>query len=153
MVAVAVRKEVGPDEQAACPGLHQRIERTEMGRPAFVRGVQVKEECEDPLAGMMVLPVSGIQVIIELAVAAVVGRLPGFEVRGIDTEPFLEIALDALQHRLQLAAEPLLMGRLTDPMARQHVVVRAIALPLVGEAGTPEREGELFEYSAALVAR
>src|SRR5262249_27187914 len=152
-IAKAVRIEIVPRQQPARPGFHVALECAKASSTTLLRRVQIKKERENPLARVVALPISGVQVFVELPVARVVGRLPWFEVRGVDVEERGEAVLEAPQKGFEASAEPFLVRGLTHPERGQHVTIGAILLRLKRQTRAPERELQFVQDAAAFFLR
>ena len=149
-IAFAIGEQVVPDEEASGLGVHIGVEGAEVRAATLLRSVQIKQKGMKPFASEVFAPVSSIEMIVELAIATVVGSLPLLEMGRGNAEALLNARLDSSQHGLQFAAEPFFVGGVTDPEGCEDIQVVAVRLLLVSETGLPVGDGQLVEDKLAL---
>ncbi len=99
----------------------------------------------------MVLPVTGVEMIVKLAIARIIRGLPELEVGRIEVDQGLEAPLDSLQQGIQLLAEPVLIAGLAAAEIREYISIPAIFLFLIGQARLPGHNVQFFQDGAAFL--
>src|SRR5262245_46112584 len=79
MVRCPVGEEIAPKQESACLRGKTETERAEVRLSAFVRRCQEEKERPRPLAGGVIAPAAGVEVVVEPTAKRVPRRLPELE--------------------------------------------------------------------------